>query len=109
MRNHRLMKPDKLCDPHLNRRDPAGTDMFGNQDGETGHQFGTHHLADDRMIMQPVEYALRIQLSVIWIADMKDVFPWDEDVIEHRQIIELITRRRQRMLNGIVLHSAFTS
>jgi len=40
---------------------------------------------------------------------MKDVFPRDEDVIEDRQIIEFITRRRQRMLNGIVLNCAFAA
>src|SRR5579863_6708752 len=61
------------------------------------------------MIMQPVEYALRIQLSVIWIADMKNVFPGDEDVIEHRQIVEFVTGRRQRMLDAILVHRAFTA
>ena len=107
VRDHRLVEANEFCDAGLYRRDLGGADVLGDEDGKARHQFCPHHLADNGVIVQPVEHALRIKLGVIGITDMEHVFPGNEDVVEHGKIIELVAGRCHRMLDRIVLHRAF--
>ena len=83
--------------------------MLAHQDGEAGQQFRAHRLAHQRVVMAPVEHALRIELGVVGVADVEDVFPRDQHVVEHHGGVELVALRRQRMLDRIGLDQAFAA
>ena len=71
------------------------------QDREAGQQLGAHRLAHQRMIVHPVEHALRIELGVIRIADVEDVFPRDQHVVEQHGRVEFVALGGERMLDRI--------
>ena len=98
-----------LGEPRLHRLDLGGAEMLAHQDGESGQQLGAHRLAHQRVIMAPVEHALRIELGVVGVADVEDVFPRDQHIVEHHGGVELVALRRERMLDRIGLDQAFAA
>ena len=109
MRVGRLLERDDLGEPRLHRFDLGGAEMLAHQDGEAGQQLRAHRLAHQRVIMSPVEHALRIELGVIRVADVEDVFPRDQHVVEYHGGVELVALRRERMLDRVGLDQALAA
>src|ERR1700749_3843164 len=53
--------------------------------------------------MQPVKYSLWVKFSVIRIADVEDIFPRDQNILEDSQVVQFIAERRQRMLDTCLI------
>ena len=96
-----MLEADDACKPRLHRLDLRGAEMFAHQDGEAGKQLRAHSLAHQRIVVPPVEHALRVQLGVIGIADVEDVFPRDQHVVENHGRVEFIALRSERMLDRV--------
>src|SRR3546814_838512 len=66
------------------------------QKPETDHQFGVDAVADLGFEMHPVELALRIPFCMIGIADMLDLAPGNEHIVEIGHRIEFVADRGER-------------
>src|SRR6185312_13017726 len=75
--------------------------MLAYQNGKPGEQLGAHGLAHQRIIVSPIENALRVELGVVGVSDVEDVLPRDEDVIENNRGVEFVALRGKRMLRRI--------
>ena len=60
------------------------------------HELGVHAVADLGLEVHPVELALRVPLRVVGVADVLDLVPGDEDVVEVDHPVELVADRRER-------------
>src|ERR1700704_2101933 len=61
------------------------------------------------MVMQPVEHTLRVELGMFRIANMEDMRPRNEDILEKSHTVEFIALGGQRVFDWIMLHHALTT
>ena len=72
--------------------------MLSHEHREADHQLGADHLADQRLVVHPVEDALRVERGVLRAAHVEYVTPRDEHLVEEDGAVELVTRRRERVV-----------
>src|SRR3569623_1899900 len=103
----RLLEADDAREARLYRLDLRRPQMLAHQYCEAGQQFRPHRLPHQRVVMAPVEYALRVEPRMIRIADVEYVFPRDQHAIEKDGGIELVALRGERVLDRILRDDAF--
>src|SRR5882724_3327184 len=109
VRQHGLMKTDQFGDTGRNCRQFIRPDVLGDQDGEPNDQLGAKGLAYQYVVVHPVKDPLRVELRVLGIADMEDLFPGNEYIVEDGRRFEFVALRCQRMFRGIAFYRAFTA
>ena len=80
----------------LHDRALVRAERLGEQQRQADHELGVHAVADLGLDVDPVELALRVPLRVVGVADVLDLVPGDEDVVEVDHPVELVADRRQR-------------
>src|SRR5262249_18759347 len=105
----RLLERNDPREARLDRLDLRGAEMLADQDREAGEQLRAYRLAHQRVVMSPVEHALRIEPGVVRVPDMEDVLPRDQHIVEHDGGIELIALRGERMLDRVARDQAFAA
>ncbi len=96
----RRVELDQTREPSLDGRHRIGADVLGHQQREPDHELGPDHLPDQRLVVQPVEDALRVQRGVLGTSDVEDLLPRNEDVVEDDGAVELVTGRGQWVVLG---------
>src|SRR3546814_8032666 len=91
-----LAEADEFGKLRLDDRVGAGAERLREQKPETDHQFGVDAVADLGFEMHPVELALRIPFCMIGIADMLDLAPGNEHIVEIGHRIEFVADRGER-------------
>ena len=91
-----LAEADEVGELGLHDRALVRAERLGEQQRQAHHELGVHAVADLGLEVDPVELALRVPLRVVGVADVLDLVPRDEDVVEVDHPVELVADRGQR-------------